>query len=247
MNNPFTLEGKNILITGASSGIGQSTAVQCTKIGAHVIINGRNVDRLQNTFEQLEGDGHKQVIADLTDADGIEALVNSVDSLDGLVLCAGKGMSTPFTFNTRDKFNEIFEVNFFSPVELLRLLVKKRKINKKASVVFISSIGGISAFSAGNSAYGATKAAINSIMKSCALELAPKKIRVNSVNPGMVKTPLIYGGGITNEQLEQDQENYPLKRYGEPDDIAFGIIYLLSNASSWVTGHSLVIDGGVTI
>lgn len=247
MYNPYSLEGKKILVTGASSGIGQCTAINCSKMGARVFITGRNAERLQETFQQLEGDGHKQINADLTDSTGLELLIGSIEMLDGAVLCAGKGMSSPFPFNTREKYNEIFEVNFFSPVELLRLLVKKKKLNKESSVVFVSSIGGVYNYSIGNSAYGATKAAINSIMKSCAIELAQKKIRVNSVNPGMVNTKLIHGGEISDEQLEQDKQNYPLKRYGEPEDIAFGIIYLLSNASSWVTGHSLVIDGGVTV
>lgn len=247
MNNPYSLNGKKVLVTGASSGIGKATAIHCSKMGAQLVITGRNEERLRQTYELLEGDGHILFLGDLTEPSKLEQLVQSVEVLDGLVLSAGQVITSPFPFNTREKYNEIFEVNFFSPVELLRLLVKKKKINKNSSVVFLSSVGGVSAFSFGNSAYGATKAAINSIMKSCALELASKKIRVNSVNPGMVSTPLIYGGGITSEQYEQDKQHYPLKRYGEPDDIAYGIIYLLSDASSWVTGHSLVIDGGLTI
>ena len=163
------------------------------------------------------------------------------------MLCAGKGMTSPFSFSTRDKYDPVFDVNFFAPVELLRLLVKKKKLEKDSSVVFVSSIGGIKSFQFGNSVYGASKAALNSTMKFCARELATKKIRVNAVNPGMVNTKLIQGGAISEEQYELDVERYPLKRYGEPRDIALGIIYLLSDASSWVTGHSLIIDGGVTI
>ena len=126
-------------------------------------------------------------------------------------------------------------------------LVKKKLLVKQSSVVFVSSIGGIERFSLGNGVYGASKAAIHSMMKTCAKELAPKKIRVNSVNPGMVKTHLIEDLAISPEQLAADMQNYPLKRFGEPEDIAYGIIYLLSDASSWVTGHALVIDGGVTV
>ena len=235
------------MVTGASSGIGQATAIQCSKMGAHVIITGRNTERLQETLDKLEGEGHHQIVGDLVVAEDVENLVQSVEGLDGLVLCAGRAMTSPFAFNTRDKYDEIFAINFFSPVELLRLLVKKKKLNKNSSVVFVSSIGGVFSYSFGNSAYGATKSALNSTMKSCAIELAPKKIRVNSVNPGMVNTKLIHGGSITEEQHEADMQRYPLKRYGEPEDIAFGIIYLLSDAASWVTGHSLVIDGGITI
>ena len=167
--------------------------------------------------------------------------------MDGVVLCAGRAMTSPFKFNTRDKYDEVFNINYFAPVELLRMLLKKKKVNNNASVVFVSSIGGVMGYSVGNSIYGATKASIHSTMKFCAVELAPKGIRVNSVNPGMVNTPLIGGGSISDEQYKADMERYPLKRYGEPEDVANGIIYLLSDASSWVTGHALVIDGGITI
>lgn len=245
--NPFSLKGKTIFVTGASSGIGKETAIQCSKLGAKLIITARNEERLNETLSQLDGEGHQLVIAELTSPADIEELVTKVDMLDGVVLCAGKGMTSPFPFSTRKKYDEIFNINFFAPVELLRLLVKKKKLQKEASVVFVSSIGGNGSYSLGNSVYGASKAAITSTMKFCARELAPKKIRVNTVNPGMVNTKLIQGGAISEEQHKTDMERYPLKRYGEPIDIAFGIIYLLSDASSWVTGHSLVIDGGITI
>lgn len=245
--NPYTLEGKTILVTGASSGIGQETAIQCSRMGARVIITARNEDRLKETLSQLVGDGHRMVMAELTQQEELEKLVNAIDTINGVVLCAGKGMTSPFPFSTRDKYDSVFDVNFFAPVELLRLLVKKKKLEKESSVVFVSSIGGIKSFQLGNGIYGASKAALNSTMKFCARELAVKKIRVNSVNPGMVNTQLIQGGTISEEQLKLDMERYPLKRYGEPEDIAYGIIYLLSDASSWVTGHSLVIDGGVTV
>ena len=239
--NPFSLKGRTILVTGASSGIGQKTAIECSKLGASVILTARNQERLNETFSQLEGTGHMQILAEQTDVEQVVELVNSLPVINGVVLCAGKGMTLPFPYCTREKYNEIFNVNYFAPVELLRLLVKRKKLDKGSSVVFVSSIG------LGNGIYGASKAAINSTMKFCARELAGKKIRVNSVNPGMVNTKLIQGGAISEEQHKLDMEKYPLKRYGETEDIAFGIIYLLSDASSWVTGHSLVIDGGVTI
>lgn len=245
--NPFSLEGKTILVTGASSGIGQKTAIECSKLGASVVLTARNQERLNETFSQMEGTSHSMLLAELTDAEQVTAMVNNLPVLDGVVLCAGKGMTLPFPFCTREKYNEIFDVNYFAPVELLRLLVKKKKLSKDSSVVFVSSIGGNGSYSLGNGIYGASKAAINSTMKFCARELAGKKIRVNSVNPGMVNTKLIQGGAISEEQHKLDMEKYPLKRYGETEDIAYGIIYLLSDASSWVTGHSLVIDGGVTI
>ena len=245
--NPFSLTGKTILVTGASSGIGKETAIQCSKMGARLIITGRNKERLNETFEHLEGCNHFQITGDLTIQEEINAIVSAITQLNGLVLCAGKPKTLPFQFCTRENFDEVFDVNFFSPVELLRLLVKKKKFVKGSSVVFVSSIGGIRAYGASNSIYGASKSAIDSVMKTCARELAAKKIRVNSVNPGMVETKLIHVGMITEEQLEQDKKTYPLQRYGTPVDIALGIIYLLSDASSWVTGHPLVIDGGKTI
>ena len=247
MYNPYSLEGKTILVTGASSGIGRASAIECSKLGAKVIITARNEERLKETLSQLEGNGHQMILAELTNQEDVERLVGEVSELQGLVLCAGKGMTSPFPFSTREKYDEIFNVNFFAPVELLRLLVKKKKLEKESSVVFVSSIGGVKSFQLGNGVYGASKAAINSTMEFCAKELAAKKIRVNSVNPGMVNTNLIKDGSITEEQHKLDMEKYPLKRYGEPEDIAYGIIYLLSNASSWITGHSLVIDGGYTI
>ena len=245
--NPFSLEGKTILVTGASSGIGCATAIECSKMGAKVIITARNEERLNETFSQMEGNGHKAIIAEQTDAEQVTNLVKSVPDLDGLVLCAGKGMTLPFPFCKRKKFDDIFNVNFFAPVELLRLLVKEKKLLMNSSVVFVSSIGGVTNFNIGHEIYGASKAAINATMKFCARELAIKKIRVNSVNPGMVNTKLIQNGVISDEQKKIDMELYPLKRYGEPEEIAYGIIYLLSNASAWMTGHSLIIDGGVTI
>ena len=245
--NPFSLTGKTILVTGASSGIGKETAIQCSKMGAKIIITARNEERLNETLTQLEGDGHQYIIADLTQKEDLDKMVETVNCLEGLVLCAGKGETSPFLYSTRSKFDSIMEVNFFSSVELLRLLVKKKRLSKNSSVVFVSSIGGNYSFNIGNGIYGVSKAAINSMMKFCAKELAAKKIRVNSVNPGMVNTKLIQGGTITEEQHQLDMEKYPLKRYGEPQEIAYGIIYLLSDASSWITGHPLVIDGGYTI
>ncbi len=244
--NPFSLEGKTILVTGASSGIGQAIAIECSKFGARLIICGRNRERLQATFSSLQGDNHQIFEGDLLYDDTLKELISTIPQLDGVVFSAGKGLTLPFQFSTREKFDDIFNVNFFSPVELLRLLTKKKKINQDSSVVFIVSIGGVKRFSVGNSVYGASKAALQAIVNFTAQELAPKKIRVNSICPGMVETPLIRKGTLTEEQLKEDMDKYPLKRYGKPEDIAYSSIYLLSEASSWVTGQSIIIDGGVT-
>lgn len=249
IDNPFSLAGKTILVTGASSGIGQATAIACSNMGARVIAAARNEERLQATLSWLNANAadHMMLLADLTSAEELEQLVKSLPQLDGAVLCAGNSVTLPLQFGSRDKFDEMFDVNFFAPVELLRLMYKKKVLQKGASVVLIASIGGTHSFMPGNGVYGASKAALNSIMKYAAREFSPRKIRVNSICPGMVDTPLIHRGTITEEQLAEDVKRYPLGRYGRPDDIANGALFLLSDASSWLTGHDLVIDGGFSI
>jgi NAD(P)-dependent dehydrogenase (short-subunit alcohol dehydrogenase family) len=244
--NPFTLKGKTILVTGASSGIGQATAIECAQMGAEVVITGRDTERLQATAD-LVGTPRALIAADLTNQEDVERLVAALPLLDGAVLCAGNSTTLPLQFGSREKFDEMFNVNFFAPVELLRLMYKKKVLQKGASVVLIASIGGTHSFMPGNGVYGASKAALNSLMKYAAREYASRKIRVNSICPGMVDTPLIHRGTITEEQLVEDAKRYPLGRYGKPDDIANGVVYLLSDASSWLTGHDLVIDGGFSI
>ena len=247
MINPFSLKEKRILITGASSGIGRATAFECSRMGASLVLTGRNEERLRETLLALDGEGHDYIVADLTSEDSLSSLVQSAGLIDGLVLCAGQGNVIPMKMATRKKIETTFDVNYFAPIELIRLLLKNKSIKGGASIVFVASIGGIDSITIGNGVYGASKAALNSSMKFFALELAPKRIRCNSVCPGMVNTGMIKGGALSEEQHKADMEKYPLKRYGEPSDIAFGIIYLLSDAASWVTGHSLVIDGGITI
>ena len=250
MYDPYSLEGKTILVTGASSGIGRATAIEASKLGATVVITARDTARLQETFDQLEGHEereHKQIIADITDESQLNTLLAEVPILQGLVLCAGKGLTLPIQFATREKFDDIFNVNFFAPVELLRILFKKKKLEKESSVVMLASLGGTQIFSGGNGIYGASKAALNTVMKFAAKEFASRKVRVNSICPGMVDTPLIHRGTISDEQLLEDQKRYPLGRYGKPKDIAYAAIYLLSDASSWITGQDFVLDGGVSI
>lgn len=244
--NPFTLAGKTILVTGASSGIGRATAIECSRMGAKVVISARNIERLNETLGEMDGEDHLVLAGDLTIQVDLESIVNALPKLDGVVMCAGVGNTTLIPFATKDKVQKLYELNFFSQIELLRLLVKKKILKKESSVVPICSIGGISGFSYGNVIYGSSKAALKSWMKFASKELGIKKIRVNVICPGMVETPLIHRGAITEEQLNEDKKNYPLGRYGKPEDIAYGVVYLLSDASSWVTGTSLVIDGGIS-
>lgn len=244
-NNPFSLVGKTILVTGSTSGIGRATAVECSKMGAKIVVTGRNEVRAKETIEQLSGDGHTYVVADLSTVDGIEKLVSEVPILDGCVNNAGFTVLQLVSFIKQEDMKKIFEVNAEAPIYLTHRLVKTKKIAKGASIVFTSSISGRGVCSPGNSLYSATKAAMSAFMRNAALDLASKKIRCNSVAPGMVETPLKKGKAVvTAEQWEINRQQYPLGRFGQPEDVANAIIFLLSDASSWITGSEIVIDGG---
>lgn len=245
--NPFTLEGKTILVTGASSGIGKAIAIACSKMGANLVINGRNAQRLQETFLALEGDNHKQFIGDLTQTETIHAMFEEIPVLQGVVHSAGITKNLPFAFADSHKMEEVMAVNFFAPAELTRILLKAKKIEKSSSIVFISSVSGVWCSAPGGSTYAASKGAINGLVKGLALDVAPKNIRVNCVNPGVIETPIFDEGVISAEQLEENKKQYPLKRFGTPEEVAYAVIYLLSDASAWVTGSNLLIDGGLTL
>lgn len=244
--NPFSLEGKTILVTGATSGIGASTAIECAKVGANLVITGRNEERLDSTASKLQGEGHIKVICDLNNADSLKYLIGHLPKLDGAVFCAGVNQVLPIAFLTRAKIDDIFNTNFFSTVELMRILLKKKLINEGASIVALSSIGGTASFTPGAAAYGASKAALLSWMKTSARELAPR-FRVNCICPGQVNTPMNAKGEISEEQYESYKASIPMKRFGEPEEIAYAAIYLLSDSSKWVTGSTITIDGGTTL
>jgi len=241
--NPFTLEGKTILVTGASSGIGQGIAVTCSKMGAKVIINGRNTIKLQETSSLMESDSAIIMAGDLTDAETLVSLVGALPKLDGVVHCAGIGQRIPCKDLQEENLNQVMEVNFKAPVLLQAELLRQKKINKAASIVFIASIASWSP-SFGNSVYSASKGAIISYANCLALELAPRKIRVNCISPAMVWTDLILSDGTDEDQLKEDEQKYPLKRYGQPEDIANLAVYMLSDASTWMTGSNVKISGG---
>lgn len=242
--NPYTLNGKTVLVTGASSGIGRATAIECSKLGARVIITGRNEERLNQTYSMLEGEGHLSIIADLTSDVDIEELVKVIPEIDGLVNNAGIWQdSKPVNFIKRNELERAFQTNVFACILLTKMVLKKKKINKGGSIVFTSSIASFRS-TPGLGVYAATKAALASYMQTCAIELGSKGIRANAVHPGMVHTDLISGGVYTDEDMDKDRELYILKRYGKPEEVAWSIIYLLSDAASWITGTSLVLDGG---
>lgn len=245
--NPFTLKGKTILVTGASSGIGKAIAIECSRMGATLAISGRNSQRLNETFRMLEGEGHNQFITNLANEKDCAYLVENLPVLNGIVHSAGITELNPFQYIKKEDLENIFSVNFISPAMMTNAIIRNKKLNKESSIVFISSISGVQISYIASCSYSATKGAVNGMMKGMALDLAGRKIRVNSVCPGMINTDILKEGKITEEQLVEDSKKYPLKRYGNPDEVAYAVIYLLSDASKWVTGSNLVIDGGYTL
>lgn len=251
MYNPYSLEGKTILVTGASSGIGQATAIECSKLGASVIITARNEERLKKTFEDLNasmGQQHKMVLADVSTTEGIEALVSQLPALDGLSSNAGMAIGNkPIKFIKEDDVQAIMQVNTYSHAILAKLLFKKKLLNKNASCVFTASIGGVVSHGPGNTIYGMSKAALQSFVKYAAIEFATRGIRCNNVCPGMIETPLINLDALTDEDKAIDADKYLLKRYGQPIEVARTTAFLLSDASSFITGTNIVVDGGYTV
>lgn len=250
MYNPFSLEGKTILVTGASSGIGRGVAIDCSKMGAKVIINGRNEERLQETFTNLDGNGHEMILADVSTKEGINRIVEESHDLDGIVNSAGISQICPVKNITDKSIEEILKVNTVAPILLVSSLVKNKKFLKGASIVLIASMSGVCVGNIGESSYGSTKGALAGFIKSAALELAPRKIRINTICPGLIPTNLLQESNkfFSEDHLKEAMlGRYPLKRFGSPTDVANAAIYLLSEASSWVTGINLVIDGGFTI
>lgn len=247
MYNPFSLESKIILVTGASSGIGRATAIECSRMGARLVITGRDEIRLRETFESLEGKGHLLVLADLTNENQMDELVKQSPILDGLVNNAGINEAVPTPFIKQEKLEKIMAVNTFAPILLTQKLLRGKKIGKGGSIVFTGSISGTYVSGGGNVLYSTSKGAIRGFVMNAALDLSIKGIRVNEVCPGVIETHIMDNNTISSEMLEKEKERYPMRRFGKPEEVAHGIIYLLSNASSFVTGSSLVIDGGFTL
>ena len=241
--NPFSLEGKTVLVTGASSGIGRGVAINCSRMGATIIVAGRNEKRLGETLSLMEEGEHAKMVCDLTITDDIVQAVQALPKLDGVVHCAGIGQRIPAKLLQEENIDRVVSANFKAPVLLQAELLRQKKVNKAASIVFIASIASWSP-SLGNSIYSASKGAIISYANCLSLELAPRQIRVNCISPAMVWTDLILADGTDAEQLKEDEKAYPLKRYGTPEDIANLAIYMLSDASAWMTGSNVNITGG---
>lgn len=245
--SPFSLKDKTILVTGASSGIGRAISIICSQMEANLIITGRNKDRLNDTFMSLSGNNNQQIVADLNDLDSLIQLVSELPKLEGFVSCAGVVNPLLLQFTDEKDVTDIMNTNAIAPIHLTRSLLQNKKIQKSASLVCISSINGNNCTYIGSSIYAASKSALSGFAKAIALELASKSIRVNCVNPGMIETDLLNSSNIGTVELDKDKLSYPLKRYGKPEEVAYAVVYLLSDATSWMTGTNLLIDGGYTL
>jgi NAD(P)-dependent dehydrogenase (short-subunit alcohol dehydrogenase family) len=247
MSTPFHLNNKTILVTGASSGIGRQVAISCSAMGAKVIITGRDKKRLAETYSLLQGEGHSQFTCDLMDENQRSQMLDRIPSVDGFVHSAGVVLPVPVKFIAEKHLREVMGINFESAVLSVARLLKNKKLNDKASLVFFSSIS-VSYPYAGGSLYSASKGAIEAYSKNLAIEILPKKMRSNVIVPAMVKTPLYEE--TKNQSMYRNPEEYESKYplgIGEPEDVANAAVYLLSDASKWVTGINLTLDGGFSI
>lgn len=251
MSHPFNLSGKRILVTGASSGIGKSIAIECSKMGAELVLLGRNEERLIETLLLLEkGLNHSYCIFDFSEGKDFGKIGNQViegGKLHGLVNCAGVTSTLPIKSITNDRLKKMFEVNVFGAFEVTKWFTKKSVVSESgASVIFIASIMGVVG-EVGKTLYSMSKGALISGSKSMALELANRKIRVNTISPGVVLTPMVKNGIYAQEQesFEKVSNKHPLG-IGEPNDIANAVIFLLSDGSKWITGSNILVDGGYT-
>lgn len=244
--NPFSLENKIILVTGATSGIGLEVCKQIHLAGGNFIGLGRNTKVLEQFILENNINNSYCKTLDVSDKDSITNLIDSIEKIDGFVHSAGIVENNPIQFFNNDLYEKIRSVNLDSVLVFLSQLLRKKKFNKPASIVFVSSISGLYGMK-GNGLYGITKASLSIMAKTYANELSSKKIRVNTVAPGMVNTQITLDAGVflSDEVINEDKKKYPLG-YGEPEDIALPIVFLLSDASKWITGQDIVLDGGRT-
>jgi NAD(P)-dependent dehydrogenase (short-subunit alcohol dehydrogenase family) len=243
----FTLTGKTILVTGASSGIGREAAILISRAGGTVIVTGRNPERLRETFDQLAGKRvtrHVSHVTDLLIEAEMDQLVASLPALDGLVHCAGIVDPLPAKFITRADIDRMFGINFGVPVNLTAKILRKKKLTDNASLLFMSSIAAKNPYF-GGALYSASKAAIGAYSKTLALELVTKGIRSNCILAGLVETPMIENPAekkMQEEALARYGKRYPLG-IGQPKDVAHAILFFMSDASKWITGTSLIMGG----
>lgn len=241
--NSFNLSDKTVLITGASSGIGRAAAIKISQMGGKVMINGRNEKKLNETFNSLHGEGHRMMAADLMNEEKIGRMVDELPPLDGVVHCAGITGHTPAQFIKPAHISNIFDVNYKAPVLITSLLLKKKKINKNASIVFVSSVTTRRPYF-GGALYVSSKSAIEGYSKVLSMELAGKGIRSNCISPGYVKTAMVEEAEETvSKEVMERIEKQQLMGAGSPLDVANAIVYFLADGSRWVTGTNLLLGG----
>jgi NAD(P)-dependent dehydrogenase (short-subunit alcohol dehydrogenase family) len=239
--HPFHLQGKTVLVTGASSGIGRAVAVECARAGARVVITGRDPQRLDQTLAMLDaGGGHSACVADLTDAAQLAQLVDQAGELDGVVHAAGIDGVTPVRMLRQGFMESVLNGNFMAPLMLTQKLLFKKSLRNGSSIVFLSSIAAHTG-TVGVGPYSASKAALEGMIRCLALEIAPRGMRANALAPGLVDTPLV---NQDRAWLDEKAKSYPLG-LGKPEDVAYAAIYLLCDASRKVTGTRLHLDGGI--
>jgi NAD(P)-dependent dehydrogenase (short-subunit alcohol dehydrogenase family) len=241
----FSLEGKRIVVTGASSGLGRQIAIACAERGASLVITGRDEQRLAETFRALGTSGHDSVLADLTGAAGREKVASIARDVDGVVHSAGISRLSPIRMATSAHIEEVWKINYEAPLLLSQRLLAKNQIRVDGSILFLSSIAALIGVP-GVGVYSGSKAALVATMRCLAMEVIKRRIRVNCLAPALVDTPLLAATGEVVGSLDKQQAAYPLG-FGKPDDIANAAIYFLSSASRWITGTTLVMDGGLTI
>ena len=253
MYNPFSLENKVIIVTGASSGIGAQCAIDCSKMGARVVLVARNEERLKQTLEQCEEPSRHMILPlDLSSSDGlkeaIKDVVAKVGKINGVVNCAGMSSVTPLKLVTDELLDQFFRTNVYSAINLSKEVTRMGNYDKEhgCSIIFFASIMGLCGEKC-KTMYSATKGALIAAARSMACELAKNKVRVNVVSPGAIETPINAKlPHMADPELRKELEDKHLLGLGECSDIANACIYLLSDAAKWVTGQNIIVDGGYT-
>lgn len=246
----FTLRGKTIIITGSSSGIGRQCAITCSHLGATVVLLGRNQERLEETLSLIQNPGlHFIRSVDLLEFESISDIIKDIvlnrGKIDGLINCAGISTTLPLNSISPQKMEHFFKTNVIGSVNLTKQVVRFSNFSENGgSIIFISSVMGITG-EIGKTLYSMTKGAIIPMVKSMALELAPKNIRVNAVSPGVVVTPMSKSAVYSknDEAFDKIKNLHPLG-LGRPEDVANACAFLLSDAARWITGINLIVDGG---
>ncbi len=239
------LIGKHILVTGASSGMGRVFCQMIAREGATVSLLARNEERLKETLSTMIGENHKYYVCDLTNEEHIKNTISEIQPLDGVVFCAGINDYVPLKFVKQEKLERIFQTNYFSQIILTQMLVKKKLIKKRASLVYISSLSSVLGV-AGTLLYASSKAALNSSVRVIAAELAPMGVRANAICPGIVRTEMLSGTNIDEDTFTKQAVDYPLG-LGTPEDVGYAVLFHLSDGSKWLTGNCMVIDGGYSL